>query len=159
MANPTERKGEPRRVLQPQSEWETRNGRVTEGPWMIKHGGRYYLLYSGSGANTPDYAVGYAVADHPLGPFTRAAHNPIIERSEGLFGPGHGCAIQDDAGRWWHIYHQKNTARVEWSRFIAMDPLWFDAAGRLHGKATRGVEQEGPTGTDPNATDVPPSGY
>jgi xylan 1,4-beta-xylosidase len=53
---------------------------------MIKRQGRYYLLYSGSGADTPDYAVGYATADSPLGPFTRAPHNPIVERSPGLFG-------------------------------------------------------------------------
>ncbi len=103
MAGPTEKKGQPRVVLQPESDWEIRNGRVTEGPWMIKHGGRYYLLYSGSGANTPDYAVGYATADDPLGPFTRADHNPILHRSEGLFGPGHGCAIRDRAGAWWFV--------------------------------------------------------
>jgi beta-xylosidase len=111
---------------------------------MIKRGGRYYLLYSGSGADTPDYAVGYATADNPLGPFTRAPHNPIIQRSEGLFGPGHGCAIQDDAGKWWHVYHQKNTSRIEWSRFIALDPLWFDEGGKLTSRASRGTTHAAP---------------
>jgi hypothetical protein len=69
LGSPTEPAGEPRIVLQPECEWETRNGHVTEGPWMIKHDGRYYLLYSGSGADTPDYAVGYATSTSPLGPF------------------------------------------------------------------------------------------
>jgi GH43 family beta-xylosidase len=145
MASPTKLGGDSKVVLQPESEWEKRSGHVTEGPWLIKRQNRYYLIYSGSGADTPNYAVGYAVADNPMGPFTRAAHNPIIHRSEGLFGPGHGCAIQDDAGRWWHIYHQKNSDRVEWSRFIAMDPLWFDQEGRLYGTATRGIQQMAPT--------------
>lgn len=145
MASPTEPAGERRVILEPQAEWEKRSGHVTEGPWLIKHQGRYYLLYSGSGADTPNYAVGYAVADHPMGPFTRAPHNPIIQRSEGLFGPGHGCAVQDDAGRWWHVYHQKTSDRVEWSRFIALDPLWFDDAGRLYGRATRGQRRPAPT--------------
>jgi beta-xylosidase len=144
LANPTTLTGERRLLLQPTSEWEKRSGHVTEGPWMIKHRGRYYLLYSGSGANTPNYAVGYAVADHPLGPFTRAAHNPIVQRGDGVFGPGHGCAIQDDAGRWWHLYHQKGTERVDWNRFVAMDPLWFDEAGLLHGQATRSRPQPAP---------------
>lgn len=144
MASPTEPAGESRVILQPESEWERRAGHVTEGPWMIRHGGRYYLIYSGSGADTPDYAVGYAVAEHPLGPFTRASENPIVHRSEGLYGPGHGCAIQDDAGAWWHIYHQKRNDRVEWDRFICLDPLWFDEQGRLHAKATRAQEQTGP---------------
>jgi beta-xylosidase len=144
MASPTKKLGKPRVILQPESEWERRAGQVTEGPWMIKHERRYYLIYSGSGADTPDYAVGYSVADKPEGPFTRAAHNPIVHRSEGLYGPGHGCAVQDEAGRWWHVYHQKRNDRVEWDRFICIDPLWFDQQGNLHGKATRGVAQPGP---------------
>ncbi len=144
MAEPTEPEGEPKVILQPESEWEKRAGAVTEGPWMIKRDGRYYLLYSGSGADTPEYAVGYATADHPEGPFTRAPHNPIIRRSDGLFGPGHGCATQDASGQWWHIYHQKRTDRIEWDRFIALDTLWFDADGRLHGRATRGTPQSVP---------------
>jgi beta-xylosidase len=144
MATPTEPIGEPRVMLKPESEWEKRAGHVTEGPWIIKRQGRYYLIYSGSGADTPDYAVGYAVADSPLGPFTRAPHNPIVQRSAGLFGPGHGCAIQDAQGQWWHVYHQKRNDRVEWDRFICLDPLWFDADGALHGRATRGTPWPAP---------------
>ena len=144
MASPTEPAAESSVVLQPESEWETRNGHVTEGPWMIKKEGRYYLLYSGSGANTPDYAVGYATATSPLGPFSRAEHNPIAHRSEGLFGPGHGCAIRDGAGQWWHVYHQKRTARRKWDRFICLDPLHFDEQGRLHGPATQDTSQPAP---------------
>jgi GH43 family beta-xylosidase len=144
MAHPTEPVGDPQVVLQPEAEWETRDGRVTEGPWMIKHDGRYYLLYSGSGAQTPDYAVGYATSASPLGPFTRAEHNPILHRSEGLFGPGHGCAIRDQADQWWFVYHQKRTARREWDRFICVDPLRFDNQGRLHGEATRNRTQDAP---------------
>ena len=131
-------------VLRPQSPWETRNGRVTEGPWMIKHRACYYLLYSGSGAHTPDYAVGYATSSSPLGPFARAEQNPILHRADGLFGPGHGCAIRDDDGQWWFVYHQKKTARREWQRFICLDPLQFDQEGHLHGRATRNVRQPGP---------------
>ena len=104
---------------------------------MIKHNGRYYLLYSGSGADTPDYAVGYATSMSPLGPFARAEHNPILHRADGVFGPGHGCAIRDGSGQWWFVYHQKRTARREWDRFICLDALRFDEQGRLHGCATR----------------------
>jgi len=144
MAGPTEPAGEPKVIFQPESEWETRDGRVTEGPWMIKHDGRYYLLYSGSGASTPDYAVGYATSESPTGPFTRAEHNPILHRSEGLFGPGHGCAIRDGDGAWWFVYHQKRTARNEWGRFICLDRLQFDDQGRLNGEATRDRLQPAP---------------
>jgi beta-xylosidase len=144
MRTPTETDGQPQVVLQPESDWEKRAGHVTEGPWMIKRGPLYYLLYSGSGANTPDYAVGYAVSGSPLGPFERALHNPIIQRSEKVFGPGHGCAIRDHAGQWWFVYHQKLTSKIEWDRFICLDPLRFDERGCLFGQATRGVAQPAP---------------
>ena len=149
MRTPTEPAGKAKVVLHPESDWEKRAGHVTEGPWLIKRNKLYYLIYSGSGADTPDYAVGYATAINPLGPFQRAPHNPIIHRSEGVFGPGHGCAIQDRAGQWWHIYHQKATAQREWSRFICLDPLRFDAEGRLFGQATRGTEQRLPVTKSP----------
>lgn len=144
MAGPTEPSGKARLVIQPESDWETRNGRVTEGPWMIKHSGRYYLLYSGSGADTPDYAVGYATSASPLGPFTRAENNPILHRSPGLFGPGHGCAVRDGEGQWWFVYHQKRSERREWNRFICLDRLRFDQQGRLQGLATRDVALPAP---------------
>ena len=102
------------------------------------------LICSGSGADTPDYAVGYATSSSPTGPFTRAGHNPIMQRGEGLFGPGHGCAVQDGKGDWWFIYHQKRTARREWDRYICIDRLEFDEQGQLHGKATRGERLAGP---------------
>jgi xylan 1,4-beta-xylosidase len=118
--------------------------RDDEGPWIIKHDGRYYLLYSGSGADTSDYAVGYATSSSPLGPFTRAEHNPILHRGEGLYGPGHGCAIQDAEGTWWFVYHQKNSDRRAWDRFICIDRLDFDERGRLDGEATRNQVRPAP---------------
>ena len=144
MASPTTFGGGPTVVLEPESDWEVRNGRVTEGPWMIKHAGTYYLLYSGSGANTPDYAVGYATASRPTGPFRRAPHNPILHRSQGVYGPGHGCAVRDASGAWWFVYHQKETDRRAWDRSICLDRLRFDAEGRLRGRATRGTPQPAP---------------
>lgn len=112
---------------------------------MIKRDGRYYLLYSGSHAAYPDYAVGYATADDPMGPFTRAIHNPIVQRSQSVFGPGHGCAIQDVAGNWWHVYHQKRyDTDDDFNRYICLDPLWFDQVGNLYGTATRGMMQTSP---------------
>lgn len=144
MKSPTEPDGEPTAILHPESDWETRAGHVTEGPWIIKRNQTYYLLYSGSGANTPDYAVGYATSSSPTGPFTRSPGNPIVHRSNSIFGPGHGCAIRDDAGQWWHIYHQKRNDKVEWDRFICLDPLSFDGEGNLTGTSSRNTPRRAP---------------
>ena len=144
MANPTRLKGNRKGVLHATEPWEKLGGSINEGPWMIKHNDTYYLLYSGAGAASRHYAVGYATAKSPMGPFTKYSGNPIIQGSETVFGPGHGSVTQDAAGNLWHVYHQKKAAGDSWVRDICIDPLWFDSDGVLHGKATRGTPELAP---------------
>ncbi len=144
MRTPLEKEGSPVEVLRPTEPWEKKSGHVTEGPFVIKRGNTYYLIYSGTGADSPDYAVGYATAQSPTGPFTKYAKNPIISRSDGVFGPGHGCVVPDAKGALWHVYHQQRDEARGWHRFLCLDPLWFDDAGVLNGKATRGTPQPAP---------------
>ena len=53
--------------------------RVNEGPYMLVKDGKYYMTYSGSHFESINYGVGYAVADSPLGPFTKYEKNPIMQ--------------------------------------------------------------------------------
>ncbi len=145
MKNPLEKAGEPIELFHPTEPWEKVSGDVTEGPWMLKHEGTYYLLYSGTGANSLNYAIGYATASEPTGPFTKYAGNPIVHRTDRAFGPGHGCVVEDSVGNLWSIYHQQKDDSEAWNRFICIDPLWFDDKGVLHGKATRGTPEPAPT--------------
>ena len=41
-----------------------------EGPWMVKHNGKYYLTYAAIGLEFRSYSTGVYVSDSPLGPFT-----------------------------------------------------------------------------------------
>lgn len=144
MKTPLERQGEPIKVIWPTEPWEKKRGAVTEGPWMLKHQDTYYLIYSGTGANSLDYALGYATSRKPTGPFLKHPGNPIVKRGNGALGPGHGCVVRDAAGRLWSIYHQQKDDSRPWNRFICIDPLWFDSQGVLHGKATRDTAHPGP---------------
>ena len=144
MADPLRRKGRPTAVIRPTEAWETAAGAVTEGPWMLKHGGRYYLMYSGSGASSPDYAIGYATARSPTGPFAKHPGNPIARRGGGILGPGHHCVVAGPDGRLWMVYHQKKGDQPGWDRFLAIDPLWFDGQGVIHVKLSRGTDQPAP---------------
>jgi xylan 1,4-beta-xylosidase len=137
MSGPVDRIGGPKVLLSPESEWETRGHPSLEGPCMIKHQGRYYLLYSGSNAGSPHSAIGYATAAHPMGPYTRAAQNPVFQGSDGIFGPSGACAIQDSAEQWWLVYNQKRNDREDLDRIVCLDPLRFDNSGRLLGRTTR----------------------
>ena len=144
MESPMRKKGNPVRVIQATDPWEKKQAALTEAPWMLKHRGVYYLLYSASGADTQDYAIGYANATSPLGPFTKYGGNPIIAKGGNIFGPGHCAVIKTRDGQLWMVYHQQKDGSRGWNRIICIDPLWFDDQGVLHGKATRGSTRQAP---------------
>jgi xylan 1,4-beta-xylosidase len=144
MESPLRKKGGPILLIHPTAEWERNSHPITEAPWMLKHKGVYYLLYSGGGANTEDYAIGYATSKSPLGPFVKFPGNPVMRKGKGVFGPGH-CSVTEDAdGKLWMVYHQKTDASRGWDRIICIDRIWFDNKGVLHGKATRGTPLPAP---------------
>jgi len=72
MADPLTKRGKPTVLIRPTDAWERHRGAIAEGPWMLKRKGVYYLMYSGSGADGPDYAIGYATAMSPTGQARRA---------------------------------------------------------------------------------------
>lgn len=144
MSDPVTPVGEPVQLIEPDQPWETVNGPVTEGPFVLKHEGKYVLLYSGTGAPSPNYAVGMATSDSPMGPFVKSASNPIFHRGDGVFGPGHGDVTTDGAGKLWFVYHQKVNDGDNYRRFVAIDPLAFDEEGVLRGTPTRGEERPVP---------------
>jgi xylan 1,4-beta-xylosidase len=47
-------------------------------------------------------------------------------------------------GKMWMVYHQKEDDKVNWKRFVAIDPLWFDENGVIKTKVTRGTEEAAP---------------
>jgi beta-xylosidase len=144
MADPLTPRGVPRTVLRATEAWETHDGPVSEGPWMLKRDGVYYLMYSASSTYVPDYAIGYATSRSPLGPFAKYEGNPIASRGGGVLGPGHHSVAEGPDGRLWLVYHQKRTGRKAADRFLAIDPLWFDEAGVLRARLSREVDQPAP---------------
>jgi beta-xylosidase len=144
MTDPLTKMDKPTEVIRPTVEWERKKGAVTEGPWMLKHKGLYHLMYSGSGADGPDYGIGYATSKSPLGPFTKYSGNPIARRGDGVFGPGHHSVVTGPDGKLWMVYHQQNSEKIGWDRFLAIDPMWFDERGVIHVKTTRGTDEPAP---------------
>src|SRR3546814_13490767 len=57
--------------IRPQQPWEKKEGSVNEGPYVLKHQGLYYLIYSGNGYTSQEYGIGFAVADGPAGPWRK----------------------------------------------------------------------------------------
>lgn len=79
---------------------------IMEGPTVVKLDGHYYLFYSANHFMSPDYAVGYAVASSPMGPWRKNPDNPVIHRSiVGENGSGHGDLFRDSDGKYRYVYH------------------------------------------------------
>ncbi len=75
-----------------------------EGPYVIKHNGKYYLQYAAIGLEFISYSHGVYVADNPMGPFTYSEHNPLTFKTSGFqVGAGHGSTFHDKKGNLWTI--------------------------------------------------------
>jgi len=88
--------------------WETET--VNEGSFVIKHGGKYYLTYSGNGYTNPAYGIAYATSESPVGPWVKYDGNPILcrpmTRDYGrLDGVGHHALFRDKAGQLRIVFH------------------------------------------------------
>ena len=148
--------GEPVLLLRPpvsmddeNAEWESRsvttgeiNRRWTEGSFTFKHGGTYYIMYSANHYAGPNYAVGYATGDSPLGPFTKAANNPVLQKNvdQGgdVTGTGHNMVLSLDGGnKLYAVYHGRTTQTGD-ERVVFMDELEIQDDGTLvvHGPTT-----------------------
>lgn len=93
-------------------EWETVWPRINEGPFVIKHNNLYYLTYSANSYESPFYGVGFATSTSPLGPWTKYASNPILQKPGDLVGVGHSAIFKDKSGKLrivFHAHHSKES--------------------------------------------------
>ncbi len=102
----------------------------TEGAWMTKHKGKYYLQYGAPGTEFNVYANGTYVGNDPLGPFTYAPYNPVSYKPGGFMtGMGHGNTFQDLYGNYWNTGTPWIAVNWNFERRIEMVPAGFDADG------------------------------
>ncbi|SHN24530.1 glycoside hydrolase family 43 protein [Chitinophaga sp. CF418] len=141
--------GEPVLLLRPpikmndkQAEWESRsvtpkevNRRWTEGSVAFKKGTTYYMMYSANYFGGKNYAVGYATSKHPLGPFTKAANNPVlqknVEKGDVVTGTGHNSITYSPDGKEMYcVYHARTSATGE-KRVVFIDRMKILKNGML----------------------------
>jgi hypothetical protein len=96
--------GSDRIVLCNDLDWE---GHLIEGPFVTFQEGRYWLFYAGNDFSTPAYGIGVAVADHPLGPYTKLGE-PLLRSTREWTAPGHASVAPGLDGRpqlFFHAFH------------------------------------------------------
>lgn len=106
---------------------------LNEGPQVLQHSGRTFLLYSCGAAWLPTYKLGLLelTAGDPLDPEAWRKHpKPVFQSTELTFGVGHSCFVSiGTPARWWHIYHAKRDRAPGWPRSLYLQPFQFDSSG------------------------------
>lgn len=98
----------------------------TEGAWMNKHNGVYYLQFAATGSELRGYSDGVYVSTKPLGPFSYVPYNPFSNKPTGFIGAaGHGSTYQDNGGRYWHISTAIVGVGYMWDRRLGLLPTGF----------------------------------
>ncbi len=90
---------------------------VREGPEILRHNGKIFLVYSMCDTGTPDYSLGMLIADEQANLMEPGSWKqyprPVFSRSDvnEVFGPGHNGFFQSpDGTEDWIIYHAKTTS-------------------------------------------------
>jgi beta-xylosidase len=101
-----------------------------EGPYVLKHDGRYYCIYSGSKYSSTHYGLDFVVADNPLGPYSGQGDQPrVLHQVAGhVRGPGHNDIVTGpDGTTQFFLYHAWDSAMTK--RCLCIDKLAWTADG------------------------------
>jgi len=160
MKNPWTLDG-PRVLLsRPQLRWEWK---INEGPEVLEHDGRLWIVYSGNGAWTPRYVLGALEFQGGAGGDVLDAASwkknplPILRsyRSEqgSVFGPGHCAFTRSPDGReTWMVFHARSVDGDGWpGRKCYAQKVEWDSAGEpyLDRPAVAGEQRTVPSGDAP----------
>lgn len=135
MSNPWTLTGDRMVLSRPELPWEQSGRKVNEGPEVLKHQGRTFVVYSASFCDTPDYKLGVLelTGDNPMSPTAWKKYDqPFFERTDGVYGPGHnGFFTSPDGTERWLVYHgnNKETDGCGASRSVRAQPFSFDDSG------------------------------
>ena len=120
LAGPMRPAGDSRVIAEPEYGWEkgvgsTRNYPVDEGPTALYHGGKTFVVFSGSDTAAPVYCLGLLTltGKDPMDrrSWTKSSE-PVFRASpeKAVYGPGRGTFAEGTDGRYWLLYAAKATA-------------------------------------------------
>jgi GH43 family beta-xylosidase len=104
-------------LTKPEFDWEKNDFAVNEGPEILKHDGKIFMVYSASSCFSDDYALGMLTADEDSDLMKPESWNksnvPVFSKSEanGVYGPGHNSFVKSPDGKEdWIVYHANPAA-------------------------------------------------
>jgi beta-xylosidase len=103
-----------------------------EGSFMIMKDGKYYFMWSEGGWTGPNYAVAYAMASSPFGPFNRVGK--ILQQDASVAtGAGHHSVLHaPGSNKWYIVYHRRPLGDTDRNhRVVCIDEMRFDEQGLI----------------------------
>ena len=105
-----------------------------EGVIVFKRAGRYYFMWSIDDARSPDYRVGWGMAEKPFGPVVSPRENFIVLRKNGAAkGTAHHSVLNiPGTDRWYVAYHRHAIpGGGGYKRETVLARMNFDAQGNI----------------------------
>lgn len=150
MRSPTELEGDRVLISKPEFSWELNRGTpsenpddepyvtdsmpfINEGPQVLKHDGRTFIIYSASGSWCDDYCLGMLSLDgcDPMMQESWIKHPvQVFASTTDIFGPGHACFTKSpDGTEDWIVYHTAARSGGKWNRQTRMQEFTWDIDG------------------------------
>lgn len=116
----------------PDSSFHFHNLPCTEGVWVTKHDGSYYLQYATPGTLSQWYCDVLLKSSLPDEGFRLEPYNPVSMKVGGFVGSaGHSCVFQDRYGNSWEVTTMWVGNHDLFERRIGLFPVTYDRQGRM----------------------------
>ncbi len=132
LLSPTQIEGNPVQIIS-HHPWQ-------EGPFILLSDNKYFLTYSCGNWQDSTYHVRYAIASHPMGPYTEKS-DTILRSNPVVKGPGHHSLFIDQTGKDWIVYHGWDTGHT--ARYPRIDRIFVE---------NDKISSDGPTYTPQNTS-------
>lgn len=140
--------GEPVLLTTPVDGWEIAPGdyRWNEGPFVVRVEDTYYMNYSANFYASRDYAVGYAIAKEPLGPFEKGEDSHLTyarETQTDISGSGHNMLLPiEGTNLFYTVYHTHTVPAIGGGdRCLNIGIVGIDAKGKMFSNAPHNSKQ------------------
>ena len=131
MSSPTSISTKKVLISTPTYSFEKQGGNVNEAPQVLEKNGVVHIIYSASGANNQNYALGMLSlnGDPLIKSSWKKQTSPVFKSANDLYAPGHASFVKSPNGTEdWMIYHAYDSLNdiKNWNRKIRIQPFTWN---------------------------------